>query len=705
MPRFSHRTLTASTTVIATTVALAAFALASSHLPPGRAARRVAAVAAVDVAAPRAIAPAQVATATPDPRPNLVAVRGEWKLEGRNISTWNRCVSGSGYEQGFHLCVENAGNAPSGPFVVVADNALALTLLSTGGLQPAETLCAPVDVAPGVGLVVDPGDDVAESDEGDNWLPAVPVPTLEPIAHPTCEPRPTPLAELSGSGAGGFVDLGGYPCWPSPGTRFIYTAHVANDGEVAAGPFRVGPPDWPIPDLPADASRTTNDPNVVPDFSSQIDADNVVTEHDETNNTLYVLHGTAPAQCPPGPTSTPFPAPDVVIERAEYRHMGFDDVCVPEVVAPRVFVRVANVGTGPAGAFAVVADSVASPRDVAGLDPGAHVDVDPFDAPVHNVRIVDHDPYHNGVAGDGRRIAQVTLTPPPTCTPVSTPTPATPTPPDLVPTFTFSSFPRCEADDGAVVGRLSYQPCVANHGGAEARGFVVRIGEGARAEDIAIPQLDGGGTLCLAERDDFPSAIEVDPDNRVAESDETNNRVNVYPPPQARPPRCTPGPTPTATPTPAPLPNLRGWARWWVDLPDGCIPTDRPMPPFFSALTVANNGAAPAASFDAVGEPPRDRRWAFAALPAGATYTRGPGPFDFTHVVIDPDNRVAESDETDNDVEVPPPTLPPYCPTKTATRTDATVPPSTPTPTPTVPPTPARRWRLLVPVAWRLSTG
>ena len=122
-----------------------------------------------------------------------------------------------------------------------------VALLATGGLDPAETLCAPVAVAPGVGLVVDAGDVVAESSEDDNWLPPIPVPTLAPVGVPTCAPRSTPLAELSGHGAAGFVDLGGYPCWPAPGTRFIYSAVVANDGDVAAGPFRVSPPDWRMP--------------------------------------------------------------------------------------------------------------------------------------------------------------------------------------------------------------------------------------------------------------------------------------------------------------------------------------------------------------------------------------------------------------------------------------------------------------------------
>lgn len=591
MPRVSVAVLAVfSITVVAATAVLAMGPVRVSSKATAR-----------DISLPNAAngsgaAPAQAATPTPDPRPNLVAESGYWAVKGRNVSTWSRCVFGDDYEQGLHLCVRNAGNAPSGPFAVAAEGSPGAALLTTGGLLPDETLCAPVDAAPGVALLIDPGGAVDESNEGDNRLAPVPVPTLAPVAYPTCAPRATPLAELSGSGVGGFVDLGGYPCWPSPGTRFVYWARVANDGEVAAGPFRVGPPDWRIPDLPADASRTTHDPALVPEFSAAIDPDHAVPEHDETNNTLYVLHGTAPPMC----TATPTP-----------------------ILAP-------------------------------------------------------------------------TLTP----TPSSTPTAG---PPDLTASFSFD-FPDCEGEDGTLSGRAVYRPCILNQGGTEATGFLVRFGEGASAQDVDIPELDAGGRLCLAGRDLTATIIDVDPDDRVAESDETNNRVPVLPPPQARPPLCTPGPTPTATPSPVPLPNLRGWARWWIDLPEGCIPTDRPMPPWFGELTVMNDGAAPAGSFDAVAEPPWSRRWAFGALPAGATYVRGPVPFDFAHVVIDPDDRVVESDETDNHVYVPVPTLPPYCPTKTITPTGGTVSP-TPSPetTPSGTPSPLRPGRALVPVAWRLS--
>jgi len=568
------------------TVALAAVAFAAALVLAGA---RTTLADRPDISrAARADRPAQAATPSPDPRPNLVADRGHWKLKGRNIGIGNRCVTGNGYDQGFHICIANHGSAPSGPFVVTADGAPSVPVLSTGGLEPNETLCAPVDVAPGVGLFIDAGDTVAESDENDNWQPPVPVPTLAPIAHPTCVPHATPMAELTGTGWSGFVDTQGFGCWPTHlPTKYLDGARVANDGEVAAGPFRIGPPGWTIHDLPADADRTVDHHRVASSFSSEIDPDNDVPEHSETNNTIHFLRATAPPTC----------------------------------------------------------------------------------------------------------TADATVTPSPTPTPIGTPGP-----PDLTATITLN-IGRCD-NDGALFGPYHYRPCIVNQGGTEARGFVARFGEGAEAEDVAVPQLDAGGRLCLAERALVSTVIDIDPDNRVAESDETNNRVPVHIPPELPPPACTPGPAPTATPTPITLPNLRGWARWWIDLPEGCIPTDRPVPPFYSEITVQNVGGAAAGPFDTVAEPPGAQRWAFEALSAGASYSRGPSLLTFYRAVIDPDNRVVESDESDNDIYVPVPTMPPYCPTATQTPGDGS-----PTPvrtvTPSLTPSVVPGRRLFVPLVVR----
>lgn len=260
---------------------------------------------------------------------------------------------------------------------------------------------------------------------------------------------------------------------------------------------------------------------------------------------------------------------------------------------------------------------------------------------------------------------------------------ATPGLPDLLPTFSLE-LPRCEDIGGTLHGRLAYRACVENAGSAEARGFLVRFAAGGVAEDVLVPQLDAGGQLCLAPRADLPAEIVVDPDARVDESDETNNRTEVLPPPQAPPPLCTPGPPPTEVSVPPPLPNLRGWARWWIDLPLGCIPPEGPIPPFQAELTVLNDGPVAAAAFDAVAAPPSARIWSFDGLAAGAAYTRGPGAFDFNRVAIDPDDRVEELDESDNEVFVPVPTLPPYCPTATATAEATATPTIAPSATATV---------------------
>lgn len=555
-----------------------------------RAGDRLAAPKATAVPPPAGAAagPDQDATPTPDPRPNLVAVRGQWKLKGRNLGQWGRCVYGQGYEQGFHVCVANTGRAPSGRFAVTADGAPNAPLLATGGLEPRETLCVPVAVAPGVALVVDAADAVDEVREDDNRLAPVPVPTLEPVIHPTCEPRPTPLAELWGTGWNGFVDTQGFNCWPTHLPTIIRSGvRVHNDGEVAAGPFRVGPPGWGIPDLPADADRTLDDARAAGDFSTVIDPDNAVPEHDETNNVVHILRATAPATCTPGPDQdrTPSPSPTA------------------------------------------------------------------------------------------------STTPSPTQADDATPTPGGPTPTPGAPDLTADvrlHIDRCEVLVGVPVGAYGYRPCIVNLGGTAVRDVVVRIGEGAAAHDITVAQLDGGGRLCLAERPLVATVIDVDPDGRIAEADETNNRVPVLIPPEVPPPACTPGPGPTVTPTPVPLPNLRGWVRWWMDLPEGCIRLDAPFPPIYMALTIDNDGSAAAGPFDVVGEPPNAARWTFDGLPAGATYTRGPDKgIAFNHAVIDPDNRVTERDEGDNDIYVPVPTLPPYCPTATPTPTG-----DSPTPTP-----------------------
>ena len=76
-----------------------------------------------------------------------------------------------------------------------------------------------------------------------------------------------------------------------------------------------------------------------------------------------------------------------------------------------------------------------------------------------------------------------------------------------------------------------------------------------------------------------------------------------------------------------------------------------------------NDGVVDVGPFGADAQPAGSRHWTFEGLPAGATYTRGETPFDFTHVVLDPDDRVAERDERDNELFTGIPTPPPFCAT------------------------------------------
>jgi len=265
--------------------------------------------------------PAQIATPTPDPRPNLVALRGQWLVRGRwrtlgrpELDSFNgRCTVGAGRVDVLRACVGNQGAAPSGPFAVAAEDAPGTALLAAGDLLPGEVLCASLDVAPGVAVLVDPEGTVDERREDDNRLAPLPVPSLPPIAIPTCAPRPTPRAELAGYGWDGFVDTQGLGCY-LPGVHPVRGGvRVANDGELATGAFRVGgpadwQPDWRIPDLPPDGDRTLDDRRLASAGPLLVDADDDVPEHDEANNALNVIRATSPPVCTPDATPTPGPS-------------------------------------------------------------------------------------------------------------------------------------------------------------------------------------------------------------------------------------------------------------------------------------------------------------------------------------------------------------------------------------------------------------
>lgn len=124
--------------------------------------------------------------------------------------------------------------------------------------------------------------------------------------------------------------------------------------------------------------------------------------------------------------------------------MGFDESCAPELRGVQVYVRVANRGDGFAEGVIVEADGYRSGWAIRRLRPGETIDLQPVDPPVRWVRarpLAWDDPANNG-----RYVPQVTLTPPPTCTPWVSPTPTiTVTPGTPTPTPTATTAPGTRA--------------------------------------------------------------------------------------------------------------------------------------------------------------------------------------------------------------------------------------------------------------------
>jgi hypothetical protein len=355
------------------------------------------------------------------------------------------------------VCVENNGDTPAGPFDLAADTAPGTPIGTASGLLAGERLCLILSMAPGRGVVVDPPDPlgptgaVAESSEDDNWLPPVPMPVPTGYA-PTCVPTATPGPGTPTAEPGPAAELAGYGWYlleypwgcmtPGDAPRRNANLAISNDGNADAPAFRVseignGTTVWEIPDLPADAARQRD---VLRSYQPLvIDPDNAVREQDETNNEIYLPVPTLAPTCTPGPTPTAFPRPDVVVERAELRAMGFGETCAIPPIRVQVHVRVANHGNGFAEGITVEADGYRPGWPIRRLRPGEFTDLQPVDPPVNWVRarpLANDDPSNNS-----RRVPLVTLTPPPICTPESpTPTGTTPTPTET-PTPTPSATP------------------------------------------------------------------------------------------------------------------------------------------------------------------------------------------------------------------------------------------------------------------------
>jgi hypothetical protein len=367
--------------------------------------------------------------------PNLVAVSSAWLEAG--AGDMRSCVSPSGPPGGLRICVVNRGGAAAGPFALAADGSPADVLARGPGLRPDEEVCLLVGRPVGQGIVVDALGEVAESREGDNWYPPLVPPTVEPL--PTCEPTATPLPGTPAPTAGPLPDLAGYG-WilmdQSPwgclraGDPQVWISQlvVANDGNAPAGGFRVALEQgdatlWTVSELPAGALMRRRGGNMGGGMLL-VDADDAVREQDETNNRYGIPVPTQAPTCTPGPSLTPAPQPELVLERAEYSALGFDESCVRGLPIVRLHVRVANRGTGMAEGVLVEADGYRAGWSIRRLLPGQTTDLQPVDSPVHWVRI---RPVPGETQEDNARsVPQITLTPPVTCSPVitSTDTPA-----------------------------------------------------------------------------------------------------------------------------------------------------------------------------------------------------------------------------------------------------------------------------------------
>lgn len=199
---------------------------------------------------------------------------------------------------------------------------------------------------------------------------------------------------------------------------------------------------------------------------------------------------------------------------------------------------------------------------------------------------------------------------------------------------------------------VTLEVCVHNGGAGDAGAFVLVIG------DVEIPfgGLAAGGEECVSQ-DDVPfvaDGITVDADDQVAETNEDNNIGGFI----------TPTPPPTCTPSA--LPDL------WVGAFPGqatynglCIGSYADLTPVAPAqICVYNYGQGDAGPFVVqVG----DTIIPFEGLAAGEQLCVSAQEVAFDPVIVDLDNQVAESDETNNQSFFPIPTQPPFC---------------TPTPTP-----------------------
>lgn len=269
-----------------------------------------------------------------------------------------------------------------------------------------------------------------------------------------------------------------------------------------------------------------------------------------------------------------------------------------------------------------------------------------------------------------------TITPPP----VITVTPSlTSGQPDL-----FVQSARIELENGTVCDTWGTGVDIHNQGDAAAGPFHVLV-DGV---ELFVPGLAAGQTTYVWKSGTAnPTNITVDNQDEVAESNESNNTFSMMLPIPTLPVHCTWTDTPTPTPggpTDTPTPTIDGLPDLYVqaasiELENGnnC---DNGLG---TGVTVHNQGDAAAGPFDVLVD--GDILPVIGLGVSQSTYVWKAGYSNPTNIMVDDNNAVAESDETNNafSMMLPIPTLPIECTwTDTPTPTPGGV-TDTPTPTPT----------------------
>jgi hypothetical protein len=194
---------------------------------------------------------------------------------------------------------------------------------------------------------------------------------------------------------------------------------------------------------------------------------------------------------------------------------------------------------------------------------------------------------------------------------------------------------------------LEWTVCVANQGEADAGRFVVeaQVANGPM-QQWEVLALAAGEETCLTAEAPGGGDVVIDPEEAIAESDETNNAEHIILPTLTPPPLCTP------SADSGPLPDLvmGGEAAGFPDYEGGCVASFDEVDPLVWTFCIRNQGHADAGPFtvEARMADGTIHQWEVEGIPAGeesCIVTEAPGEGD---IVIDAGGAVPESDETNN---------------------------------------------------------